>query len=105
MGDFNMRPDDPVKRRISEPFEGSVPRDGSVPRGGGIPALVDSWRALHGDAPHPVSFCLYEQSSGPPHCCDFMFVTEDLAPKIRRIVYEQETQASDHQPVLLELDL
>jgi endonuclease/exonuclease/phosphatase family metal-dependent hydrolase len=93
MGDFNMRPDDPVKRRISEPFDG------------GAPALIDAWSAAHGDAPHPVSFCLYEQSSGPPHCCDFMFVTEDLAPKIRRIVYEQETQASDHQPVLLELDL
>jgi endonuclease/exonuclease/phosphatase family metal-dependent hydrolase len=93
MGDFNMRPDDPVKRRISEPFDG------------GAPALVDAWSAAQDDAPHPVSFCLYEQSSGPPHCCDFMFVTEDLAPKIRRIVYEQETQASDHQPVLLELDL
>jgi endonuclease/exonuclease/phosphatase family metal-dependent hydrolase len=92
-GDFNMRPEDPVKRRISDPFAG------------GAPALVDAWSAAHGDAPHPESFCLYEQSSGPPHCCDFMFVTEDLAPKIRRIVYEQGTQASDHQPVLLELDL
>ena len=85
--------DDPVKRRISEPLAG------------GAPALVDAWSATHGDAPNPESFCLYEQSSGPPHCCDFMFVTEDLAPRIARIVYEQGTQASDHQPVLLELDL
>ncbi len=92
-GDFNMRPENPVKRRISEPFAN------------GAPALVDAWSAAHGDAPHPESFCLYEQSSGPPHCCDFMFVTEDLAPKIARIVYEQSTQASDHQPVLLELAL
>jgi endonuclease/exonuclease/phosphatase family metal-dependent hydrolase len=92
-GDFNMRPDDPVKQRISEPF------------GNGAPALLDAWQVAHGASPHPTSFCLYEQSNGPPHCCDFMFVTEDLASRIRRIDYNQETQASDHQPVLLELDL
>jgi endonuclease/exonuclease/phosphatase family metal-dependent hydrolase len=92
-GDFNMRPDDPVKRRISEPFSRQVP------------ALLDAWQVAHGGSPHPTSFCLFEQSNGPPHCCDFMFVTEDLAPKVGRIDYNQATQASDHQPVLLELDL
>jgi endonuclease/exonuclease/phosphatase family metal-dependent hydrolase len=92
-GDFNMRPDDPVKRRISEPFSRQVP------------ALLDAWQVAHGGSPHPTSFCLFEQSNGPPHCCDFMFVTEDLAPKVGRIDYNQTTQASDHQPVLLELDL
>ena len=92
-GDFNMRPEDPVKQRVSEPFAN------------GAPAFLDSWQVAHGASPHPNSFCIYEQSNGPPHCCDFMFVTEDLAPKIRKIAYNQETQASDHQPVLLELDL
>ncbi|MBO1903837.1 endonuclease/exonuclease/phosphatase family protein [Microvirga sp. 3-52] len=92
-GDFNMRPDDPVKRRISEPFSRQVP------------ALLDAWQVAHGGSPHPTSFCLFEQSNGPPHCCDFMFVTEDLASKVGRIDYNQATQASDHQPVLLELDL
>ena len=92
-GDFNMRPPDPSKRRISEPF------------GNGVPALLDAWQVAHGADPHPTSFCLFEQSNGPPHCCDFVFVTEDLASKVRRIGYNQETQASDHQPVLLELDL
>jgi len=92
-GDFNMRPEDPVKQRISEPFAN------------GAPALLDAWQVAHGMSPHPNSFCIYEQSNGPPHCCDFMFVTEDLAPRVRNIAYNQETQASDHQPVLLELDL
>jgi endonuclease/exonuclease/phosphatase family metal-dependent hydrolase len=92
-GDFNMRPPDPTKRRISEPF------------GDGVPALLDAWQVAHGADPHPTSFCLFEQSNGPPHCCDFVFVTEDLASKVRRVDYDQETQASDHQPVLLELDL
>jgi endonuclease/exonuclease/phosphatase family metal-dependent hydrolase len=92
-GDFNMRPDDPVKQRISEPF------------GNGVPPLLDAWQVAHGASPHPTSFRLFDQSDGPPHCCDFMFVTKDLATKIRRVDYNQETQASDHQPVLLELGL
>jgi endonuclease/exonuclease/phosphatase family metal-dependent hydrolase len=90
-GDFNMRPEDPVKRRISDPFDN------------GTPALNDAWQAAHGSIAHPPSFCLFEQSNGPPHCCDFVFVTEDLTSKISRIVYDQTSQASDHQPVLLEL--
>jgi endonuclease/exonuclease/phosphatase family metal-dependent hydrolase len=93
MGDFNMRPDDPVKQGISEPLSN------------GAPALLDAWQARYGSEPHPTSFCLYEQSNGPPHCCDFMFVTEDLASKVREISYNQQTKASDHQPVLLEIDL
>jgi endonuclease/exonuclease/phosphatase family metal-dependent hydrolase len=92
-GDFNMRAEDPVKRRISEPFSN------------GAPALLDAWQAVHGAQPHPYSFCLYDQTNGAPHCCDFIFVTEDITAKIRRIEYDLETQASDHQPVLLELDL
>ena len=92
-GDFNMKPGDPTKTRLSDPFES------------GAPALLDAWEAASGEATHPPSFCLFEQSNGLPHCCDFIFVTEDLAPKIRRIVYDQHSQASDHQPVLLELDL
>jgi endonuclease/exonuclease/phosphatase family metal-dependent hydrolase len=92
-GDFNMRPDDPVKRQISDSFDN------------GAPALLDAWQAVHEPQLHPPSFCLFEQSNGPPHCCDFIFVTEDLAPRIRRIAYDQKTQASDHQPVLIELDM
>jgi endonuclease/exonuclease/phosphatase family metal-dependent hydrolase len=92
-GDFNMRPEDPVKRRISDPFENGAPR------------FLDAWEAANGASPHPPSFCLFEQSSGPPHCCDFMFVTEDLASRVSRVAYDQDTQASDHQPVLLELDM
>jgi endonuclease/exonuclease/phosphatase family metal-dependent hydrolase len=92
-GDFNMKPDDPVRKRISDPFAN------------GAPALVDAWTAGTGDAPHPDSFCIYDRSSGQPHCSDYVFVTEDLAPRINRVFYDQATQASDHQPILLELDL
>lgn len=90
--DFNMRPEDPLKKRIEAPFAN------------GAPALVDGWIAMNGDAPHPPSFCIHDQRYGKPHCCDFIFVTSDLAPRIKRIDYDVETQVSDHQPVFLELD-
>jgi endonuclease/exonuclease/phosphatase family metal-dependent hydrolase len=92
-GDFNIRPEDPLKRRISEPYD-----DGSL-------AFRDAWEVLHENSPHPDSFCIYDRSSGQPHCCDYLFVTEDLAPRVAEVVYDQDRQASDHQPVLLRLDL
>jgi endonuclease/exonuclease/phosphatase family metal-dependent hydrolase len=36
-------------------------------------------------------------------CCDFVLVTADLARRVKRVEYELETQASDHQPVIIEL--
>lgn len=90
-GDFNMLPDDPIKRRIGDPI------------GAGIPALRDAWEAAHPGAPHPVSFCLYDRTAGEPHCCDYFFVSDDLVPRLSRIRYDRDSQASDHQPVLLEL--
>jgi len=35
--------------------------------------------------------------------CDFIFVTEDLVPRIESIRVDRETQAADHQPVILTL--
>ena len=92
MGDFNMRPTDPVKHRISAPFENGIPR------------LLDAWNARNGADEHPVSFYLFDRTEGEPHCCDFAFVTEDLVPRLRDVTYNQATQASDHQPVILDLD-
>ncbi len=90
-GDFNMRPDDPAKALIEAPFEAAEP-------------LLDAWRVKKGEAPHPHSFCVHDQRYGPPHACDFVFLTRDLAPRLRRIDYDVETQASDHQPVVVTLD-
>jgi endonuclease/exonuclease/phosphatase family metal-dependent hydrolase len=59
---------------------------------------------LNGHAPHPTSFYLFDRTEGSPHCCDFAFVSEDLAPRLRHVAYDQEVKSSDHQPVLIELD-
>ncbi|MBJ6128262.1 endonuclease/exonuclease/phosphatase family protein [Microvirga splendida] len=90
-GDFNMKPDDPTKRRLSDPISSSKF------------TLIDAWATLHPEKPHPPSFCLYDQTYGPPHCCDYIFVTQDLIPRVRQIEYDTETKVSDHQPVIVEL--
>ncbi len=90
-GDFNMKPDDALKQHISAPFSEGWPR------------LVDSWTAFNGMKPHPLTSCIIDQTHGTPHCCDYVFLTEDLAPTIRRITCDEETRVSDHQPILIEL--
>ena len=89
-GDFNMKPDDRATRRISEPSDG-------------VPALKDTWQVLHGDAPHPPSFCIADTTYGAPHCCDFVFATDDLTCRVEKVVYDTETRLSDHQPVCVRL--
>jgi endonuclease/exonuclease/phosphatase family metal-dependent hydrolase len=42
--------------------------------------------------------------SKEPYCCDFVFVSETLASRVQAMRIDSETRASDHQPVLLELD-
>jgi endonuclease/exonuclease/phosphatase family metal-dependent hydrolase len=88
-GDFNMRPDDATLARLTEPFESDVP------------PLVDLWPALHGETPHPPSAFIADQTYGPPGCLDFVLATPDLAERATTIVYDVETRASDHQPILV----
>ena len=39
----------------------------------------------------------------PAYCCDYVYVTADLAPRLRAMRVDGATQASDHQPVIVEL--
>lgn len=85
-GDFNMPPDDPLHEEIL--------RIG----------FVDAWRALHPGAPHPHTFRVHEREEGQsPYCCDFVFVSQDLAPRLAAMSIDAGNRASDHQPVIVEL--
>ena len=71
--------------------------DGTVP-------WRDCWEVLHPGEPHaptvgihPVDFV------DRPSCYDFVFLTEDLAPRLVGHGVNVETSASDHQPVWVEL--
>lgn len=65
----------------------------------------DAWTICHGSTPHALTCGLYDhvQWSDGPDCRDFIFVTEDLGHRVRRIEVNGLTDASDHQPVLIEL--
>lgn len=86
-GDFNFTTSDPEYAAIQE---------------GG--ALLDAWPIVRGAEPHAPTFRLHDRTYGEtPIACDFVFVSEDLAPQVRRIDVDAQTRASDHQPVLIEL--
>lgn len=90
-GDFNLPADDPLHDRLCAPFDDATP------------ALRDAWRVLHGDTPHPPSFRLHDPDyPGTPYCCDFVLVSENLAPRLKTLRIDAQCQASDHQPLLAE---
>ena len=86
-GSSNMPPDDPLHARLIQ-F-----------------GFVDAWEALHPGTPHPHTFRVHEREAGEsPYCCDYVFVTEDLVPRLRSIRVDGANRASDHQPVIVELE-
>ena len=93
-GDFNLEPQDPLHARMIEDFDD------------GTPPLSDAWEAAHPGIAHPATFKIYEKKSPdePEQHCDFIFLSADLVPRLKSIRVDQETQASDHQPVLAEFD-
>jgi len=92
-GDFNFEPDWPEHPRMLAPFDAPTP------------PFRDAWQLTHPGVPHPSTFCIYQKtdSSGEELHCDFVFVNDDLAPRVRALAVDQQTQASDHQPVILTL--
>jgi endonuclease/exonuclease/phosphatase family metal-dependent hydrolase len=65
----------------------------------------DAWTIRHPGLPHQPTCGLHDhvQWKNGADCRDFIFVTEDLARRVRHMEVDRETAASDHQPVLIEL--
>jgi endonuclease/exonuclease/phosphatase family metal-dependent hydrolase len=92
-GDFNFPPENPAYADIQH----------ALPSG--APAYRDAWVIAHGHQPHTPTFCVHSSQYGKtPYCCDFAFVSEALAPRVHAVEANSATQASDHQPVLLDFD-
>jgi endonuclease/exonuclease/phosphatase family metal-dependent hydrolase len=93
VGDFNFRPEDALHARMLAPFDGAD-----------APAFLDAWQVLNGELPHAHTNGVHDRVQWPePYTCDFVFVSEDLRDRIRALRVDAQTQASDHQPVLIEL--
>jgi len=90
--DFNFRADDPLHARICFPYAD------------GTPAYRDAWQVRHGTRPHDHTLGVHDRKQWPQaYACDFIFVTEDIAGRVADVTVNLETDASDHQPVLLRL--
>jgi len=93
-GDFNFEPGWHEYHRMLSPFPV------------GVPAFRDAWSVRNPGKPHAPTAGIYDADQWPkgPNCRDFIFLTSDLASRLRRIAVDVKTDASDHQPVLVELD-
>jgi endonuclease/exonuclease/phosphatase family metal-dependent hydrolase len=90
--DFNYKPNDALHRHMQLPF------------GDGSPAFVDAWSARWPDTLHPPTLGVWDRKQWPEaYASDFIYVTADLAPRIVDVKVDGMTQASDHQPVMIEL--
>jgi endonuclease/exonuclease/phosphatase family metal-dependent hydrolase len=92
-GDFNVLPDDNEYRALFAPFAD------------GTPALLDAWRLRHGAHAHPPTCGLFDRAQWAEggHCRDYFAVTPDVAGRLVTMEADLKTDASDHQPVRLEL--
>jgi len=91
-GDFNFDVSDPQHSLIAESS-----RPGLNYR--------DAWTVCDPQRKHEPTAGLYDhvQWSKGPDCRDFVFVTEDLASRVLRVEVDGQTDASDHQPIVIEL--
>ena len=91
-GDMNFPAAAPEHAQILAPFQRA------------IPSFYDTWSILNPGVPHsptvgihPVDFV------DQPQCFDFIFVTEGLVKHLKNHQTDPITDASDHQPVWIEL--
>ena len=92
-GDFNFRPTGPDHARMLATIDAATP------------AWRDAWQLVHPGVPHAPTCGVHDkvQWPQPAFTFDFVFVSADLADRVRDIRVDATSDASDHQPVLVEL--
>ncbi len=92
-GDFNFRPADPEHARMLAPIDAATP------------PWLDAWSLVHPGAAHAPTCGVHDKAQWPEPAFtfDFVFVSADLAGRVRDLRVDAVSAASDHQPVLLEL--
>ena len=93
-GDFNLGRDDPGYARMLDAYDDGTSR------------LHDAWALVHGALPQPPTFNVHEKfaETSVPVACDFVFVSDEVAARVRDIRVDGDTRLSDHQPVVVALD-
>jgi endonuclease/exonuclease/phosphatase family metal-dependent hydrolase len=91
-GDCNCEPASPGHARMLAPFDD------------GAPAFRDAWELAHPGQPHEPTVGVHDTVQWPRRfACDFVFVSEDLAPRVRALRVDASSDASDHQALMLSL--
>lgn len=92
-GDCNFLPGSDEHTRLLAPFEGPVS------------AYRDAWEVAHPGRRHAPTVGLHHKSpdSAAPFTFDFIYLSEELAPRVRRVQVDASSNGSAHQPILLEL--
>jgi endonuclease/exonuclease/phosphatase family metal-dependent hydrolase len=92
-GDFNLTPGMPDYQHMLAPDDSNA-----------LP-LVDAWRAKHPNIARAPTAGLHGFAwPDKADCYDYFFVTEDLMPRVTEVEVQSETAASDHQPIVLDID-
>jgi len=67
----------------------------------------DAWRLANPDIPHPPTCGIFdrEQWADGPHCRDFFWMSSELKNIKVEVDVDTTTDLSDHQPVVLELEI
>lgn len=93
-GDFNMAPGSEEYQRLLAPLSSEDQ------------PFADAWMRLYPDREHAPTCGIHDHEQWPegPHCRDFFFATGRCAAALRSLKVDTNTDASDHQPLLLELD-
>lgn len=85
-GDLNLRPEDALAAQLRATWR-------------------DAWSLANASQPQPPTFGVHDPAfATEPYCCDYAFVSPDLAPRVATVRVDSGCTASDHQPVVLELD-
>lgn len=92
-GDFNLALHEPEHALLQQAVPPPATR------------FVDAWPLVRGpEAPRAPTFCVHDREYGDaPYACDFVFASEDLAPRVRRVEVDLDTRLSDHQPLAVML--
>lgn len=92
-GDFNCPPGSAERARLLGAIDDATP------------AYRDAWELTHPGEAHAPTVGVFDKTQWPepPFACDFVFVSHDLAPRVKAMQVDPTSDASDHQPVLLTL--
>jgi endonuclease/exonuclease/phosphatase family metal-dependent hydrolase len=92
-GDCNFLPESADYALMTSPIDDTTPQ------------YLDAWTIAHPDTPRPPTVGVFDkvQWPGDPFTFDFIFVSEDLRASVREVRVDAVTDASDHQPMMIEL--